>query len=314
VAKGRKKSSFLGGMSKPNTSIGSLTIGEELLQNDAIQAAAEAPPPPGSLPVKDPYDGNLLLSLDPGRLAFPVTLGVSLISGMIPSYQVRIGMVLLIVFALVFLMWFYRSPPIDKSGYGSLHPLDVVSPATGVILRIDRLSMADVSADYGPLVSYVGGQIEGAGNGKTGEAVRFVIGLRPTDVHVQAMPMTGVVNRLTYKVGAFEPIFWSGLFGESATKSDRNERMIMEFLSLKEPTTGRSFTFYVVQLAGLLARRITEFDNTDIGTTIDRGSKYGMIKFGSRVDLIVPAVYSIEAQVGDFVNVGETLLGRYNVE
>lgn len=271
----------------------------------AVTAAVEG----SKVASRDAYDGNLLLQISPESLIFPVTLVTSLAASFIPNAQARLTTVIFAIILVIFVVWFYRSPPIDKSGYAALMPLDCVSPATGVVLRVDRLSMDEVRKDYGAMVSFVQGQLDAAPG--AGGATRICIGMLPYDVHVQAMPMAGVINQIVYKKGTFEPIFGGSWLGLGHNKTDANERVILECLSQKAPQTARSFTFYVVQIAGLMTRNIVTFDNVGMGRTLERGDKYGMIKFGSRVDLIVPDVYDVQVKEGQSVNVGETVVAKY---
>ena len=72
-------------------------------------------------------------------------------------------------------------------------------------------------------------------------------------------------------------------------------------------TTEKDFRYAVVQIAGLIARRIVCW--VEKGDTIERGKRFGMIRFGSRVDLYLPQNMQIEVSTGQRVKAGETVLG-----
>lgn len=121
---------------------------------------------------------------------------------------------------------------------------------------------------------------------------RISIFLSPLDVHVQWTPMAGNVKDLVYKKGSFSPAFFQ--------KSEHNEcnEIILE---------GNYDTIAVRQIAGILARRISCWVKT--GDALAIGQKYGMIHFGSRVDILVPKNVHITVQKGQRVRGGLTQLG-----
>ena len=115
------------------------------------------------------------------------------------------------------------------------------------------------------------------------------------DVHVQRSPVTG------------EVVFSALLRGQKlaayrADVGDKNERYTNVF---QRPNGDR---IGVRQLAGLIARRVVSYVRK--GDHTRRGELMGVIKFGSRVDLYVPATYEILVRKGDRVRVGETPMAR----
>ncbi len=139
---------------------------------------------------------------------------------------------------------------------------------------------------------------------KTGRAIDPVSGedrqvvcifMNVFNVHVNRMPISGKVESIRYIPGRF--------FNASLDKaSEHNERNVLEL-------TGKgNQRFTMVQIAGLIARRIVCF--VEKGDKLKRGERYGLIKFGSRVDLYYPDGYEPAVFVGDKVFAGETILAR----
>lgn len=119
--------------------------------------------------------------------------------------------------------------------------------------------------------------------------------LSPLNVHIQYAPMTGFIRRIQYKPGEFHPAY---MF----EKSSYNERVITDIDTAAGP-------MQIIQLAGMLARRIVSFYKE--GDRIERGEPFGLIKFGSRVDLIVPAGSGeLAVHEGDEIKVGTVLFRR----
>ena len=165
---------------------------------------------------------------------------------------------------------FFRIPTRDFDGPSEV----VVAPANGLVTLVDSL-------------------VEG--NVGEAEMNRVVIFLSVFDVHVQRSPVTGEVVASRYtpgrKVAAFR-----------ADAGEVNEN----HLTVLRDTKGNLFG--VKQIAGLLARRVVAYQR--VGSHVERGQLIGLIKFGSRVDLLVPSSYRIEVQKGDRLREGETPVAR----
>lgn len=155
-------------------------------------------------------------------------------------------------------------------------PEAAVSPADGVV--------TDIAEVEEPL--FLGGK-----------ARRIGIFLSVFNVHVNRAPLDGKVAFLRYSPGAF-------LDARHPDATLRNESNLVGF-------TGPRGPFAVRQIAGLIARRIV-FPLRE-GEEVARGARMGMIKFGSRTELLLPAAAAvrIEVKVGDKVKGGETVLLRY---
>jgi phosphatidylserine decarboxylase len=129
---------------------------------------------------------------------------------------------------------------------------------------------------------------------------RLSIFMNVFNVHVNRNPISGNVIAKSYRPGKF--------FNASFDKASvHNERM-----SLRVRPEGDDGThdLAVVQIAGLVARRIV----CDLvqGQGVRRGQRFGIIRFGSRVDVYLPPATTVLAQEGQFVRAGETILARFD--
>ncbi|HXL71353.1 MAG TPA: phosphatidylserine decarboxylase [Rhizomicrobium sp.] len=129
---------------------------------------------------------------------------------------------------------------------------------------------------------------------------RLSIFMNVFNVHVNRNPISGTVIAKSYRPGKF--------FNASFDKASiNNERM-----SLRVRPEGNDGThdLAVVQIAGLVARRIV----CDLvqGQGVRRGARFGIIRFGSRVDVYLPPATTVLAQEGQFVRAGETILARFD--
>lgn len=126
---------------------------------------------------------------------------------------------------------------------------------------------------------------------------RVSIFMSPVNVHVNRIPVDGVVLGVEHSEGRFHAAFLD-------KASELNER---NAVALEDP---RGERFLFVQIAGQLARRIV--CNIAPGDHVRRGERYGMIMFGSRLDLYVPEVVNIHVAIGEHVKAGETIIGSYS--
>jgi phosphatidylserine decarboxylase len=125
------------------------------------------------------------------------------------------------------------------------------------------------------------------------EAVQISIFLSVFNVHVNRIPISGAVKYFQYMKGAFLAAF-------DHEASVKNEQTIIGIDYSKGKVLFK-------QIAGLLARRIV-FTNS-VNDTVIKGARCGIIKFGSRVDVIVQKNVEIKVKVGDKVAGGESILG-----
>jgi phosphatidylserine decarboxylase len=147
----------------------------------------------------------------------------------------------------------------------------IVSPADGKLTAIDRIVTT------------------------SGENLRLSIFLSVFNVHVNRSPVSGTVREVRYQKGQF----LNALNPDSAEKNEQN-------LAVMESDDGHEVAFK--QIAGLLARRIIFRPKT--GDQLERGERIGMIKFGSRVDVLIPAYAELRVKIGDSVKGGSTVLAH----
>jgi phosphatidylserine decarboxylase len=121
---------------------------------------------------------------------------------------------------------------------------------------------------------------------------RISIFLSLWDVHINRAPYGGVVRSVVYTPGKFLAAY------------RREASLVNEANTVTIADRGREFI--VKQIAGVLARRIV--CRVRPGDTLEKGQRYGLIRFGSRTDLLLPATAEIAVQVGDVVRGGETVL------
>jgi phosphatidylserine decarboxylase len=126
------------------------------------------------------------------------------------------------------------------------------------------------------------------------EALQVSIFMSPLNVHVNRFPISG-------EVGFFKHIDGEYIVAFDDKSSERNERTLIGV-----EKNGLKILFK--QIAGTVARRIIA--ETKIGDKAEIGKRFGMIRFGSRVDVIMPKGTSISVQLDDKVRAGETILGR----
>ena len=177
--------------------------------------------------------------------------------------------------ATLWCIYFFRNP--DR-----IPPLDalaVIAPADGRILATD---IAELPPEL---------------NLPNGDWRCISIFMNVFDVHVNRSPFTGVVSDKNYVKGKF--------INASLDKANKhNERLalVMDTDSIKVPKIG------FVQIAGLVARRI--LCDVDVGDRLASGQTYGLIRFGSRVDVWLPSTVIPQVRVGQKSIAGETVLAR----
>jgi phosphatidylserine decarboxylase len=125
-----------------------------------------------------------------------------------------------------------------------------------------------------------------------GRAVRVSIFLSPLDVHVNRSPVAALVERVERVAGRF-------LAAYRDEASELNERCTLAL-------EGETARVGVTQIAGVVARRIV--CRARPGDKLQAGERYGLIRFGSRTDLVVPKGTEIRVKAGDRVRGGETIM------
>jgi phosphatidylserine decarboxylase len=167
-----------------------------------------------------------------------------------------------------FVTYFFRDP--DRQTPENTH-LVVFSPADGRVL--------------------VAGPAE-PGAAPPGDWKQISIFLSPMDVHVNRSPVSGRVTRVDFRRGTYLPAYHT----DAAATNERSEVWIDHH--------GRTVVFR--QVVGILARRVV--CRVQAGAALEAGQRFGMMKFGSRMDVFLPPAASLKASVGDKVIGGVTVI------
>ena len=171
----------------------------------------------------------------------------------------------------LFTLWFFRNPE-RKTPKNSNY---IISSADGKVCLIDN-AIPPKEVQLG-----------------SNQMLRICVFMNVFNVHINRSPIEGKIDKVIYKKGNF--------FNASLDKaSEKNERSSM----IISNTNGAQLV--VVQIAGLIARRILSFVSDN--QYLDQGERYGLIRFGSRVDIYMPLNSSINCKVGDKVIAGESVL------
>jgi phosphatidylserine decarboxylase len=175
---------------------------------------------------------------------------------------------------LLWLISFFRNPPRKIPN----EPDAIVAPADGTVVDVTPLAQYD----------FIGGP-----------AVRIGIFLSIFNVHINRAPLAGRVVDLRYHPGEF----LNAMRPESA---ERNEFMWIGFEQTEPPAR----RFAVRQISGMLARRIVCTLRPE--QTVTRGEIFGMIKLGSRTELILPAdAVDVTTKIGDKIHAGADTIARW---
>ena len=150
----------------------------------------------------------------------------------------------------------------------------VIAPADGKIIAVRQVEEKEFLRSGATLIS---------------------IFMSPLNVHVNRNPVTGTVRHLRYVEGEYFAAF-------EDKASEKNEQMV---IGIEHPRGRVLFK----QIAGFIARRIV--CTLKMGDTVKAGERFGMIKFGSRVDIFVPTGTLVRAKVGDVTVAGESVLAEF---
>ena len=159
----------------------------------------------------------------------------------------------------------------------------------------DRVITQDDSAVLSPADGRV--LVAGAPTGQAfppGQWQQISIFLSPTDVHVNRMPIGGRVTKVEYHPGRFLPAY----------KADAGD--LNEFTEVWVDHHGQTIIFR--QIVGILARRIV--CRTTVGDVVKAGDRFGVMKFGSRMDLFLPTTATVMVKVNEKVIAGVTVIAK----
>lgn len=171
--------------------------------------------------------------------------------------------------AALFILWFFRNPSRSVPD----DPLAIVSPADGKVLSVERLFEARVLKE---------------------DVQRISIFMGLTDVHVNRIPCDGRIVGRYYYPGKF-----FSAFKEKASLDNEQQALVLE--------TPQGQRVMFIQIAGLVARRIVTWIVE--GDAVQRGRRYGLIRFGSRMDVYLPLTVRVTVRPGDRVAGANSVLG-----
>jgi phosphatidylserine decarboxylase len=170
----------------------------------------------------------------------------------------------------LFTLYFFRDP--DRTGNAGDGA--VFSPADGTIIDVRRL--------------------EGPDNLMGSPAMKISIFMSVFNVHVNRIPFKGKISKINYNSGKF----FNASFDKASEQNERNSITL-------DTENGHRIVF--VQIAGLIARRIVCWIKE--GDAVEAGQRFGLIRFGSRVDVYLSAEANINVRLREKVKAGKTVIG-----
>ncbi len=191
------------------------------------------------------------------------------LAGILAGWMGFNALALFCLLASLFCAFFFRNPERHAPGDERVY----VSPADGKVLRVDDVEMSD------PI---------------SGRFKKVSIFMNVFNVHVNRIPYPGRVEKILYREGKF----LSANLDKASEDNEKNAVIITQ-------DDGRKFM--TVQIAGLIARRIVCWISE--GMRVGRGERFGLICFGSRLEVFLPPGSSVLVRAGQRVKAGETPIG-----
>jgi phosphatidylserine decarboxylase len=176
----------------------------------------------------------------------------------------------LLFLVTLFVVWFFRNP--ERTAQEN--PFQLISPADGKVIRIEEVS------------------IEGQSDRS---CLKISIFMNVFNVHVNRIPCSGQIVSIHYSPGKF----LSANLDKASALNEKNTVLIRR-------DDGREIV--VIQIAGLIARRIVCWIKE--GIKVKKGERFGLIRFGSRVEVLLPLGSTSLVKIGDKVRAGETPIGE----
>ncbi len=170
----------------------------------------------------------------------------------------------------LFITWFFRDPERRVPEGRDF----LVSPADGKVIVVEHNAQCEYMDDLCQKVS---------------------IFMNVFNVHVNRIPFSGMIEKVQYHPGTFI----NASFDKASVHNERNALIIR---------TDNGSRYVCVQIAGFIARRIVNC--VKIREHVHKGDRYGMIQFGSRLDLYLPMGFEILVSPGDKTSAGSTVIGR----
>jgi len=225
-----------------------------------------------NLPMQDFFDALKLLSFPIHREGYKFIFIFAIATAILSLFGKTLGLVGLV--ATIWCIFFFRNPvrttPIEEK--------IIVSPADGRVTKVEY--GVEAPSDLGF---------------KDKKWNKLSIFLNVFNVHVNRVPISGKITKINYRSGKF----LSANVDEASTENERNSVVIKD-------SSDNDIVF--VQVAGLVARRIV--CDLKEGQEVKIGSEYGIIRFGSRLDVYFPENIEIKALVGQTMIGGETIIAK----
>jgi phosphatidylserine decarboxylase len=200
------------------------------------------------------------------------TLFLDIIALIVSMIIVKLILVAVSVLFFSFSLFFFRDP--IRRLPDNINENHIISPADGRVMLIEEIENENIFL-------------------KT-KAKLIGIFLSPLNVHVNRIPVSGIIEYYEYVKGDYVVAF-------DHKSSIKNERTL---IGIKNP----KFKLLFKQVAGFVARRI--ICNVRKGESVRIGEKFGMIKFGSRVDMLIPENSNVMVSVNQHVKGGETIIAE----
>ena len=175
----------------------------------------------------------------------------------------------------LFVVNFFRDPERDVPSSEN----SIVSPADGRVIKAEKARPMLRMGTPAPLLN--------------SEAMKISIFMNVFNVHVNRAPVSGIVKAVSYNPGKF----LNASFDKASLENEQN-------MVVLEAANGKRVAF--CQIAGLIARRIVCYVKE--GDAITKGSRFGMIRFGSRLDVYLPLECRVNVKIGDKVKAGSSTL------
>lgn len=205
--------------------------------------------------------------------ALVFTLLIDVIAILVPVLIIKLILLLISILLFGFVIFFFRDPV--RMLPDGIKENEIISPADGKVMMIEEIEENSFLMTPAKMIG---------------------IFLSPLNVHVNRFPVSGKVDYFKYVKGDYVVAF-------DHKSSERNERAIIGI-------TNPKFKILFKQIAGFVARRIV--CAVKPGDCVKKGEKFGMIKFGSRVDVILPLDSTIKVSVNQRVKGGLTVLAEVN--
>jgi phosphatidylserine decarboxylase len=203
--------------------------------------------------------------------ALVITLLLDIIALAVPLLIVKLVLLIISMYIFAFTFYFFRDP--FRQLPEEIKENEIVSPADGKVMLIEEIDEDIFLKSRAKLIA---------------------IFLSPLNVHINRVPVSGEVEYVDYVKGNY-----TAAFGERS--SERNERTLIG-------VRADGYKVLFKQVAGYIARRIV--CTIRKGDTIRKGEKFGMIKFGSRMDVIIPENSLIKVSVNQRVKGGVTIIAE----